>query len=250
MTRRLSQHFLIDRRIQERIVELAAIRPGDTVIEIGAGHGELTQHIVRQGAKVTAVEVDPLLASELRDRFPDVDVITGDVRKVPLPSCQKIISNVPYGITTDLIIRILSMEFDHAVLTLQKEYAERLTAHPGSKRYSRISVYVYCHAASEILARVPPAAFHPPPEVDSAVVGLTRRPFPFPVRDRTLYFEVVRHLFSHRRKMIRSILRQRFGLPDDIQIPYGEMRVEQISPEAIAEISDLVSTLRSDGDAG
>jgi len=237
----LSQHFLRDPEIATHIVDLAGIRPGDRVLEIGPGHGELSELIIQRGARLTAIEIDTELAELLRCSFADAEIIAGDATKVEWPPCDIIISNMPYHVTTPLIMRVLDHDYKYAVLTLQEEYAERMVAPPGCKRYSRLSVCVYCKAACRILGRIPSTAFSPPPEVTSAIVGLRPRGLPFDVSDKDLYFNLVRILFSHRRKMIGTILRHRFNLPKGIHIPFEKERVEELSPEEIAKICDAIS---------
>jgi 16S rRNA (adenine1518-N6/adenine1519-N6)-dimethyltransferase len=241
MSRRFSQHFLTDRSIAERIVGFANIRPGDIVLEIGPGHGELSEIILDRGAKLTAIEIDRRLAAQLSAAYPEMKVIVGDATKAELPECDLIISNVPYHVTSPLLMRILDHKFRYAVLTVQKEYADRMVAGPGTKDYSRLSVSVYCRARCELLGSVPPGAFSPPPRVSSAIVGLRPRRFPFEVKETERYYDIVRLLFSHRRKMIGTTVRRQFELPPGTNIPFERQRVEELTPEEIGKISDFIS---------
>lgn len=244
MSRRLSQHFLTDRSIAERIVGFACIRPGDSVLEIGPGHGELSEIIIEKGAKLTVIEIDRRLAAQLGTTYPEMDVVVGDATRVELPRCDLIISNVPYHVTSPLLMRILDHKFRYAILTVQKEYADRMIARPGTKEYSRLSISVYCKARCELLGSIPPGAFSPPPKVSSAIVGLKPRKLPFEVKDVEIYYDLVRVLFSHRRKMIGTTIRRKFDIPSRTKIPFERQRVEELAPEEIGRLSDFISEMR------
>lgn len=210
-------------------------------MEIGPGHGELSEMIMSKGARLTAIELDARLAGRLEAALPDIEVIAGDATKVEWPECEVVISNVPYHVTTPLLMRLLDHKYRYAVLTVQKEYADRMVARPGSKDYSRLSVCIYCKASCEILGTLPPGAFSPPPKVSSAIVGLRPQRFPFKVKDQALFYDLVRMLFSHRRKMIGTTIRRWFDVPKSTVIPFETRRVEELSPEEIGKISDAIS---------
>lgn len=204
----------------------------------------MTGLILERGAKLTAIEIDRRLAGELMLSHPGLEVTVEDATKVLWPACDVFISNVPYHVTSPILMRLLEHDYKRAVLTVQKEYAERMVAGPGTKDYSRLSIAVYCRAVCENLGTLPPGAFSPPPKVSSSIVRLRPRRFPFKVMDRKLYYELVRVLFSHRRKMIGTTLRRSFGVPTGVDVPFERQRVEELAPEEIAKIADAVAMSR------
>jgi len=224
--RRFGQHFLISRRVLDRILEAAALSPADGVLEIGAGIGTLTVPLAEAAAAVVAVELDGALLPALRDavaRFPHVTVVAGDALALdlprlvaPLPPPRKAVSNLPYRIASPLIVALLEQPLGLArmVFTVQREVAQRLAAAPGGKAYGALSVAVQYRAQASLVMRVPPSAFFPPPEVESAVVRLEVRPRPaVAVPDEALFFRVVRAAFAQRRKTLRNTVAGALGLP-------------------------------------
>lgn len=217
--RRFGQHFLISRRVLDRILEAAALTSQEGVLEIGAGIGTLTVPLAEAAGAVVAVELDQNLLPALRDavaRCSCVRVVGGDVMSLnleeliaPLPHPRKAVSNLPYNIASPLIVTLLErpLGFARMVFTVQREVAERLSATPGGKDYGALSVAVQYRAAVRIMMRVPRTAFYPPPDVESAVVLLEVRPRPaVRVHDESVFFRVVRGAFAHRRKTLRNTL--------------------------------------------
>ncbi len=217
--RRFGQHFLISRRVLDRLLETAALTSQEGVLEIGAGIGTLTVPLAEVAGGVVAVEIDQDLLPALRDavaRFPGVTVVQGDAMSLdlprlvaPLPPPRKAVSNLPYNIASPLIVTLLErpLGFTRMVFTVQREVAERLAAAPGGKDYGALSVAVQYRAAARIVMRVPSTAFYPPPDVESAVVLLEVRPKPaVHVDDEAVFFRVVRGAFAHRRKTLRNTL--------------------------------------------
>jgi len=217
--RRFGQHFLISRRVLDRLLETAALTSQEGVLEIGAGIGTLTVPLAEVAGGVVAVEIDQDLLPALRDavaRFPGVTVVQGDAMSLdlprlvaPLPLPRKAVSNLPYNIASPLIVTLLErpLGFSRMVFTVQREVAERLSATPGGKDYGALSVAVQYRAAARIVMRVPSTAFYPPPDVESAVVLLEVRPKPaVHVDDEAVFFRVVRGAFAHRRKTLRNTL--------------------------------------------
>ena len=217
--RRFGQHFLISRRVLDRLLETAALTSQEGVLEIGAGIGTLTVPLAEVAGGVVAVEIDQDLLPALRDavaRFPGVTVVQGDAMSLdlprlvaPLPLPRKAVSNLPYNIASPLIVTLLErpLGFTRMVFTVQREVAERLAAAPGGKDYGALSVAVQYRAAARIVMRVPSTAFYPPPDVESAVVLLEVRPKPaVHVDDEAVFFRVVRGAFAHRRKTLRNTL--------------------------------------------
>jgi len=217
--RRFGQHFLISRRVLDRLLETAALSSQEGVLEIGAGIGTLTVPLAEMAGGVVAVELDQDLLPALRDavvRFPRVSVVQGDAMSLdlvrltaPLPRPRKSVSNLPYNIASPLIVSLLErpLGLTRMVFTMQREVAERLAATPGGKDYGALSVAVQYRAAARIVMRVPRTAFFPPPAVESAVVLLEVLPQPaVRVDDEAVFFRVVRGAFAHRRKTLRNTL--------------------------------------------
>lgn len=223
---KLGQHFLRDVRYAERAIDAADLRPEDTILEVGPGKGVLTRLLAARAARVIAIELDDALADALS--IERVEVVRGDAAQVPLPRFDACVSNLPYQISSPFLFRLLEQEFRVAVLMVQKEFADRLVAKPGGGDYGRLSVSAQRRADVEMVARVPPGAFDPPPRVDSALVRLRPRPAPFDVPPN--YDGVVERAFAQRRKKLANALGAR-------DVPYGDQRAEELTPEQFAEVA-------------
>jgi 16S rRNA (adenine1518-N6/adenine1519-N6)-dimethyltransferase len=246
----LGQHFLLDERLADRHVELAQIEKTDVVLEIGPGLGILTRRLLRKASRVLAVEKDRRLARGLRELEGNLEVIEGDAVKLSLPPFDKVASNLPYQISSPITFRLLALPFERAALMYQKEFAERLVASPGTEDYSRLTVKAYVRCRGLIATRVPRAAFWPQPKVDSAIVVLEPRPFPFAVDDERLFDAVVDATFEHRRKTIENGLRlswRRFAGSEAAfermldGAPYRRRRPEELTPEQFGELADALA---------
>lgn len=241
--RSLGQHFMVDESILRREVEYAEIESGDTVLEVGPGTGNLTKYLVPVSGNLYVIEKDRMLASLIRQRFPGVNVLEGDALRVDWPDFDVMVSNIPYKISSPLTFRLLKHDFRTAVLTYQREFAERLVAGAGEPAYSRLSVMIHYRAEAELLEFIPKSAFRPMPKVESAVVRIRpRKKPPFSLKDEKMFDEVVRVLFASRRKTVRAALRKKYGIDD---IEYGDMRAEELTPAEIAEIADTIAGRRS-----
>jgi 16S rRNA (adenine1518-N6/adenine1519-N6)-dimethyltransferase len=241
--KRLGQHFVVNSDILQRLVSHASLTEDDVVLEVGAGLGFLTQLLSSKCKKVVAVEVDPKLVSFLRKQLyglQNVDLIEGDILKVSLPPFNKVVSAPPYSISSPLLFHLLERKFDWAVLILQKEFAERLAASVGSKDYGRLTVTIYYRAEVELLDYVPRTMFYPPPDVDSMMIRLKPRDPPFHVEDETMFFELVRTLFTQRNRKVRNGLisflrkheitgKEAVELADSMV--YSSKRVRELAPE-------------------
>lgn len=224
--RRLGQCFLADPGIRARIVEAVGLAPDDLVVEIGPGTGALTGALLARARWVLAVEIDAGLCQLLRERFADrpwfelrcADALRFDFRGAlavapPPPRPARLVGNLPYGVATPLLLRLLQAPDLFADLTVmvQREVAERLTARPGTRAYGALTVACRYRAAVRTLFRVSPEAFTPRPAVESAVVRLQPRAEPAPrAADERLLFRVVRGAFAQRRKTVRNAL---LGVP-------------------------------------
>ncbi|MEZ5333736.1 MAG: 16S rRNA (adenine(1518)-N(6)/adenine(1519)-N(6))-dimethyltransferase RsmA [Methanolobus sp.] len=246
------QHFLIDERILDRIVDAANIQPHETILEIGAGIGNLTERLMAKAKHVVAIERDPELVEVLIDRFGDSDKLTlihGDVLEVDFPAFDKVVSNLPYSISSEITFKLFRYDFKLAILMYQYEFAQRLVAHANSKDYSRLSVNAHYFADTSLIMKIPKGAFSPPPEVLSAVVEIRPRPADFEVLDEKYYLDFVTAVFGQRRKKIRnSIIRnkQLLGI-DDIKEFVNELpqdlldkRPENLTPEQFAELANMM----------
>ncbi|HVQ01332.1 MAG TPA: 16S rRNA (adenine(1518)-N(6)/adenine(1519)-N(6))-dimethyltransferase RsmA [Candidatus Thermoplasmatota archaeon] len=241
--RRLGQNFLIDEAVARREVAYAGLAPQDVVLEIGPGKGVITRLLARQARQVLAIEIDERLVAQLRTTLPtNVTLIKGDAVAVDfsaLPRFTKVVSNLPFQISSPITFKLLEYPFTKAILIYQKDFAQRLVATPGTKEYSRLTVGVYYKAQCRILDEVPRGCFSPPPQVDSCIVELVpRKNPPFEVANERFFFELTKQLFNHRRKKIRHTITALYGKYKEL--PYLEQRVEMLSPEQLGELSDLL----------
>jgi len=208
----LGQHWLKDPSALESIAAAAWLSPADTVLEIGPGPGDLTKLLLQRAGQVVAIEIDKPLAARLRQSLnvPQLQIIAGDILEfdlAQLPAGYKVVANIPYYLTSNLI-RLLSEASNPpalAVLLVQQEVAERVAAKPGEMSLLSVSAQLYFSA--QLGPKVPAELFEPPPKVDSRVLILTRRPAPlFDRLDEKLFFRIVKAGFAGRRKKLRSSL--------------------------------------------
>lgn len=217
----LGQNFLIDSNIVEKIMEGAQINSQDRVLEIGPGIGTITQELVSKAGKVVAVEIDKDLLPVLDETLgkpSNLSIIQGDILKIDLEGLVKeffdgkdfkVVANLPYYITTPIIMRFLEEKLPFTTLTVmvQKEVAQRMAARPGQKEYGALSVAVQYYTNPRVVCKVPASVFMPRPKVDSMVIALDRRHSPpAEVYDRDIFFKVVRGAFAKRRKTLLNNL--------------------------------------------
>ncbi len=215
--KKYGQNFLIDPLVLEKIVRSAEITSEDVVLEIGPGIGTLTQYLAERAGHVVAVEIDTSLKpvlSETLGMYDNVTVIFGDILKQDLFALSrqyaagrpfKVVANLPYYITTPIVMGILEEEVPVSSLTImiQKEVAIRMQAGPGTKDYGALSLAVAYYASPYLCANVPPHCFMPRPAVSSAVIRLTRYDHPpVEVKDPHLMFAIIRAAFNERRKTL------------------------------------------------
>lgn len=263
----LGQNFLIESWVPRDIAEASGAGPGTGVLEIGPGIAPLTVELARRAEQVTAVELDeallPILDETLAD-CPNVTVIPADVMRLDLaklvagefPNLTPIVcANLPYNITTPVLTLLLeSGLFSAITVMIQKEVAQRICAAPGSKDYGAFSILCQYYARCEYLFEVPKECFLPAPKVTSAVVRLTPGPAPDCVKDKGLFFRVVRGAFSLRRKTLLNALSAALplskealsrciadtGLPPDI-------RGERLSIPQFAVLTNLIGAALNQG---
>ncbi len=267
-TRSRGQCFLRDERYVERIVQAIAPREGETLIEIGAGEGQLTLPLTRAGARVVAVESDRKLAEALRRSLSSesgVEILEADALRLDLqdlarkhgPGKIRVVGNLPYSVAAPILLRLLSARenWSELVLMFQSEVAERLTATPGTKAYGFLTVVAQRAAKVSVLFRIPPDAFRPRPRVVSALLRFEMREVSARDAevDEKLFRGLVRGLLAHRRKTIgnnlkhlepRGLSRERaLGALLTLGIDPAR-RAETLGVEEFAELSRLCSGLR------
>ena len=236
----------MDEAIALRIAEYADLGPDDWVLEIGPGEGSLTAALAAKADQVYAVEIDPELAAQLTGRFSNVQVVTGDALKVELPECNKIVSNLPYQISSSLTYRLLSRPFDMAVLMYQWEFARRLKDAAGSDEYGRLAMTAGFFCRIEVLEKVSKMAFRPVPQVDSAIVRLLPRPDRPPGEAADL-IRLAEGLFNNRRKKVKKGLASLGAGPRDLAELDPELlekRPEQLSSDEAASLVGAISRKR------
>jgi 16S rRNA (adenine1518-N6/adenine1519-N6)-dimethyltransferase len=217
--KRFGQHFLQDKTIIQRIVDAIMPRPGQNIVEIGPGQGALTLPILKKVEKLQVVELDRDLIPQLKMRCADkgeliihqADALDFDFSQLALgPQSMRLIGNLPYNISTPLIFHLIqySAYIIDMHFMLQKEVVDRLAARAGSDAYGRLSIMVQYHCRVTSLFNVGPAAFNPPPQVDSSVVKLIpHRELPYRAENYAHFANLVKTAFSHRRKTLRNCLR-------------------------------------------
>lgn len=219
--KKFGQNFLIDKRVLGRIMDAAEIGEDDCVIEVGPGIGTMTQYLAERAREVVAVEIDKMLIPILEDTlssYGNVTVLNEDILKVDIGALVqeknhgqpvKLVANLPYYITTPIIMGLLESDvpIESITVMVQKEVAERMQAKPGTKDYGALSLAVQYYAKAEVVANVPQNCFIPRPQVGSAVIRLTcyEKP-PVEVKDAGRMFAVIRAVFNQRRKtMVNSV---------------------------------------------
>lgn len=218
MSKKLGQNFLIKRGIVDEIVHAAELTPGEPVLEVGPGIGTLTQGLAQSGADVTAIELDRRLLEVLDTTlasYDNVRIVHGDVLKLDVPTIMnhkpfKVVANLPYYITTPIIMSLLEskLPIERLVVMVQKEVALRMVAKPGTKDYGALSVAVQYYTEPDIVLDVPPKSFLPAPAVTSSVIRcVLRKKPPVDVIDEKLFFRVVKAGFAQRRKTFSNTMK-------------------------------------------
>ena len=252
--KQLGQNFLINPEALKIIIEAGELADTDTVIEIGAGLGCLTDVIAQYAKRVIAVEVDNLLYKALEAQFSmdsHVQLLNADILKLSLnpllshdteteTTLFKVIANLPYSITTPILWKILDhhKQIHSCVLMMQKEVAERIIAGPGGKDYGALTIGVTYHADATLIATLSPENFYPAPKVDSALLKLTMRESPkVAVENEELFFKLVRTAFRTRRKMLKNTLvRSRLASAAVLEAAFETLG---IAPERRPETLDI-----------
>lgn len=273
-TKSLGQNFLTDEGVLKKIAGAAELTKNDIVLEIGPGLGSLTAQLAESAGAVVAVEIDRHLIPALREilgNYPNIHIIQGDIMRMD-PEVElrtystdadgreltlKIVANLPYYITTPVIMKLLEsgIKARAMVFMVQKEVADRMRAKPGGKDYGALSVAVQYYSRPSIVLDVPPHSFIPQPDVDSSVIKLEiYDKAPVDLKDRDLFFRLVKAAFGQRRKTLVNALNNAgyFGMDkEDIKSTLNEVginekqRGETLSIEQFAQLSNLIYDRRS-----
>lgn len=266
--KKFGQNFLIDSNVLESIIRGAEITKDDFVLEIGPGIGTMTQYLCEAARQVVAVEIDKMLIPILEDtlsEYDNVEVINQDVLKVDIKSLAdeknngkpiKVVANLPYYITTPIIMGLFEsgVPIDSITIMVQKEVADRMQTGPGSKDYGALSLAVQYYATAKVILNVSATCFMPRPNVDSAVIKLTRHKEPtVNVADEKLMFKIIRASFNQRRKTLVNGLKnspelsfskeqivktiEKIGKPETI-------RGEALTLEEFAELANAFTELK------
>ncbi|WP_177503594.1 16S rRNA (adenine(1518)-N(6)/adenine(1519)-N(6))-dimethyltransferase RsmA [Anaerosinus sp.] len=257
MSKKLGQNFLIDEGIVQGIVAAADIQEGETVLEVGPGIGTLTQGLAEAKANVVAVELDsrlPEVLAKTLEGYENVRIVHGDILKINIreiikSESFKVVANLPYYITTPIIMALLEQHLPvkKLVTMVQKEVAERMVAKPGTKDYGALSVAVQYYTEPKIILDVPPKSFIPSPAVDSVVICCDVREKPaVDVVNEKMFFRTVKAGFSQRRKTLNNALKT-MGLGVEVVKNAlevagidGNRRGETLSLEEFAAIANAI----------
>ena len=262
--KKFGQKFLIDSHVLEKIIDAANITKDDFVLEIGPGIGTMTQYLSEHAREVMAVEIDHNLIPILKETlagYDNVEVLNEDILKVDIGKIAekknqgrpiKVVANLPYYITTPIIMGLFekNVPMDSLTVMVQKEVAQRMQAGPGTKDYGALSLAVQFYAEPYIVANVPPNCFMPRPKVGSAVICLTRyKDMPVKVKNEQLMFSIIRASFNQRRKTLQN------GINNSSTLHFSKEQVvdaldkmglspkirgEALSLEQFARLSDLL----------
>lgn len=266
--KKFGQNFLIDTHVLDKIIDSANITKDDFILEIGPGIGTMTQYLAEAAKKVVAVEIDKKLIPILEDTlssYDNVSVINQDILTLDINALVtkenegkpiKVVANLPYYITTPIIMGLFEnkVPMESITIMVQKEVAERMQADPGNKNYGALSLAVQYYCEPYIVANVPPNCFMPRPNVGSAVIRLTRHKNP-PVeaKDERMMFRLIRASFNQRRKTLVNGLNNATDLPynkEDVVLCLEKMnlspniRGEALTLHQFAELSNLLKNFK------
>jgi len=253
----LGQNFLTDKNLQAKIIAACGFTKQDIILEIGAGSGALTRLIAKEAGELYSLEIDSRLIGELREEFksePSVKIIHADILKTNLGellgspgSGVKVFGNIPYYITTPIIERLLEYRglISQIFLTVQKEFAERMIAKPGSKTYGSLSCFVQYYTLPEMLFIIKRNSFFPSPKVDSCFLRMdVKKELPLGPQQEKLFFKVVRAAFNQRRKTLRNSLKGHFPQEKVEEFLLHSAAGKNARPEQLS-LQDFISLIKS-----
>jgi 16S rRNA (adenine1518-N6/adenine1519-N6)-dimethyltransferase len=255
--KRFGQNFLRDQHVLDRIVNAAELQEGDRILEIGPGAGALTNRLLETGLPVLAIEIDRDLGATLQERADkNLAVVVGDALRMDWTQLltdppYKMIANLPYNISSQILFRVLEHRrlFQRLVLMFQKEVGARLLAETGSREYGILSVLMQIWFRIDRVVKVPPRAFYPPPKVDSVVLRLDPLTQPrVELHDAELFRQLVRGAFAQRRKTLRNSLLGAGWQAEQVDRAFTladvdpRRRGETLTPEEFAELANVFAT--------
>jgi 16S rRNA (adenine1518-N6/adenine1519-N6)-dimethyltransferase len=246
--RDLGQNFLTDEAILDAETSYAGISTADTVLEVGAGPGNLTERLARRAGHVIAIEYDRQFRARLdrlSEAYGNVTLIWGDALAAALPPFSKVVANLPYQVALPVMLRLLDHSFDSGVLIIQKDMAQRICAGPGDAGYGRVSVTVQRLARTELVGDVPSSAFSPPPRVDSAIVRIRPVGDPFPVGSGEAFRRLLDNAFLYRDEKLGAALGQLAVAAGAAVVLPGRLRGKRVSgltPEEFGEVSRFLDS--------
>ena len=267
LNKNLGQNYLIDQNKRDQIINFGNITKDDVVLEIGSGIGTLTIELAKRAKEVIAIEQDSnickILSRRLKEeKIDNVELINEDALKIEFPKFNKIVSNLPYQISSPITFEFLDYDFDLAVLMYQKEFALRMNGEVGSKNYSRLAAMLYFKCNVEKLTDVICESFIPKPKVDSKVIKLTPKELTLTNEDFECYSNFTKALFQHRNKKIRNALidsrhivsnldkkeikKRLNSIENEELIEYLTKRVIVLTPEEILFISKELNPIFND----
>lgn len=267
LNKNLGQNYLIDENKRNQIISFANVNEDDVVLEIGSGIGTLTIELAKRAKKVIAIEQDSNICEILNQRLKkqkidNVELINDDALKIEFPKFNKIVSNLPYQISSPITFKFLDYDFDLAVLMYQKEFALRMNGEVGSKNYSRLSAMLYFKCDVKHLTYVSCESFIPKPKVDSTVIGLTPKEITLTDEEFETYSKFTKALFQHKNKKIKNALidsrhiicnldkkeiKSRFNDIENEKLEkYLTKRVIVLNPEEILYISKELNPIFND----
>ena len=220
------QNFLIDNNTIIKIIKIINPTKKDTILEIGPGHGALTSKLLKLSKKLYTVEIDPLLCRMLKDKYNNLNIVNEDILKWQSDDIKynKVVGNVPYNISSQIIFKFLSKKWDIMVLMLQKELANRIVSTEGSKEYGKISVIVQNFCNVKYICDISKNVFHPKPKVDSGILLFKREKTSIDIYEFSLF---IKQAFKQRRKKLKNNLKNICDLK--LIENYANLRPEEIS---------------------
>jgi 16S rRNA (adenine1518-N6/adenine1519-N6)-dimethyltransferase len=222
------QNFLIDKNTINKIIEIIEPNNKDSILEIGPGHGALTRELLHLSKNLCVIEIDPMLCENLKNKYSNLEIVNKDVLKWDNNTIDynKIVGNIPYNISSQIIFKFLNKKWNTMILMVQKELAKRITSPEGSKKYGRISVMVQNFCKVEYMCDISKNVFHPKPKVDSGILKFNKINTSIDIDKFSLF---IKEAFKQRRKKLKNNLKNicDYKLIEE----YAEKRPEEISPK-------------------